>query len=175
MDMAAVYAKTAKGQEEISTRAWRLPQKQRLVLILVDGKLTVAQHQEKAGPLGDVVSLLEELERGGFIARPGAAAPAAAAAPTVSMSRPAAAAVAAPATAAAAPGGLPLKDLTRNLNKLIHDYLGPDGDMFTEKIEKCRTREEVLSYYGSVQVAFREILGKRRAEELYAKCAQWLA
>jgi hypothetical protein len=152
--MAAVYAKTAKGQEEISTRAWKLPQKQRLVLILVDGKLSVAQHREKAGPLGDVVAILEELERGGFIARP-AAAPAAPAAP-------------------AAAGGLPLKDVTRNLNRLIHDYLGPDGDMFTEKIEKCRTREEVLSYYGSVQVAFREILGTRRAEELHARCAQWL-
>ncbi|HEX9178931.1 MAG TPA: hypothetical protein VF859_00935 [Burkholderiales bacterium] len=166
MDMAAVYAKTAKGQEEISTRAWKLPQKQRLVLILVDGKLTVGQHQEKACPLGDVVALLEELERGGFIARQGATSPPAPAARSVPTAALAATAVPGP--------GLPLKDITRNLNKLIHDYLGPDGDMFTEKIEKCRTREEVLSYYGSVQVAFREILGKRRAEELYAKCAQWL-
>lgn len=160
--MAAVYGKTAKGQEEISTRSYKLPQKQRLVLILVDGKLSVGQHQEKAGPLGDVVAILDELERGGFIARQGGGPPAAAAAP-------------APAAAAPAAGaGLPLKDITRNLNKLIHDYLGPDGDMFTEKIEKCRTREEVLSYYASVQVALREILGKRRAEELYVKCAQWL-
>jgi hypothetical protein len=157
MDMAAVYAKTAKGQEEISTRAHKLPQKQRLVLILVDGKLSVAQHREKAGPLGDVVAILRELERGGFIA-PHAAADAAAP----------------PSAPAAASGGLPLKDLTRNLNKLIHDYLGPDGDIFIEKIEQCRTREEVLSYYGSVQIAFREILGKRRAEEAHARCAPWL-
>lgn len=164
MDMTAVYAKTAKGQEEISTRAWKLPQKQRLVLILVDGKLTVAQHQEKAGSLGDVASLIEELERAGFIARHGAAPAAAASAPTPAVSPP----------AAPAPGGLPVKEMTRNLNRVIHDYLGPDGDMFTERIEKCRTREEVLSYYGSVQVAFREILGKRRAEDLHAKCAQWL-
>jgi hypothetical protein len=166
MDMTAVYAKTAKGQEEISTRAHKLPQKQRLVLILVDGKLTVGQHQEKAGPLGDVVALIEALERAGFIARQGAT-PAEVAAPLA----PAAQSVIA---AASVSGGLPLKDMIRNLNKLIHDYLGPDGDMFTEKIEKCRTREEVLSYYGSVQVAFREILGKRRAEELHVKCAQWL-
>jgi hypothetical protein len=157
--MAAVYAKTAKGQEEISTRAWKLPQKQRLVLILVDGKLSVAQHREKAGPLGDVTAIIEELARGGFIARQGIGA-----------------APVSPAATAAAPatGGLPVKDIAKNLNKLIHDYLGPDGDMFTEKIDRCRTREEVLSYYGSVQIAFREILGKRRAEELIAKCAQWL-
>jgi len=169
MDMTTVYAKTAKGQEEISARSYKLGHKLRLVLILVDGKLSVADHQAKAGALGDVVVLMDELERGGFIERLGygGAAPAA----------PAPAAPGAPQAAApaAAGAGLPLKELIQKLNKVIHDYLGPDGDTFTEKIEKCRTREEVLSYYASVQVAFREILGKRRAEELHAKCSQWLA
>lgn len=166
MDMTTVYAKTAKGQEEISARTYKLGHKLRLVLILVDGKLSVAEHQAKAGALGDVVSLMEELERGGFIERPGRA-PAA-----VAPGAPAA--TAAPAAPAPAGAGLPLPELRQKLNKLIHDYLGPDGDAFTEKIEKCRTREEVLAYYGSVQVAFREILGKRRSEELNARCAQWL-
>lgn len=164
MDMTAVYAKTAKGQEEISARTYRLPQKLRLVLILVDGRLSVRAHREKAGALGDVIAYMEELERGGFIEAivpdAGPRAPGAPASPGGT-----------PAPAAA----LPLPDLKKNLNRVIHDYLGPDGDMFTEKIEKCRTREEVRSYYGSVQIAFREILGKRRAEELHMKCSPWLA
>ncbi|HSD60180.1 MAG TPA: hypothetical protein VLC55_04940 [Burkholderiales bacterium] len=168
MDMTTVYAKTAKGQEEISSRTHKLGHKLRLVLILMDGKLSVAEHQAKAGALGDVVSLMDELERGGFIERLGhggaAAAPAAAAPGTAAALGP----------AAPAGPGLPLPELRQKLNKLIHDYLGPDGDAFTEKIEKCRTREEVRAYYTSVQVAFREILGKRRAEELNAKCNQWL-
>lgn len=169
MDMTTVYAKTAKGQEEITSRTYKLGHKLRLVLILVDGKLSVAEHQAKAGALGDVVTLMDELERGGFIERAGrGGAPA-----------PAAVATPAPADAGAAPAaapvaGLPLPEIRQKLNKLIHDYLGPDGDSFTEKIDKCRTREEVLAYYTSVQVAFREILGKRRSEELHAKCAQWL-
>jgi len=163
--MTAVYAKTAKGQEEISARTYKLPQKLRLVLILVDGKLSVAAHREKAGALGDVIAYLEELERGGFIE---AIAPAAASSAFSAAPRPPPG-TAGPATA------LPLPDLKRNLNRVIHDYLGPDGDVFTEKIEKCRTREEVRSYYESVQIAFREILGKRRAEELTTKCSGWLA
>ena len=163
MDMSAVYAKTAKGQEEISARTYRLAQKLRLMLILVDGKLSVAAHCEKAGSLGDVIAYLEELERDGFIVAvaPARAPPAASAAPASAGMAPAAA--------------LALPDLKKNLNRVIHDFLGPDGDMFTEKIEKCRTREEVRSYYESVRIAFREILGKRRSEELHAKCSAWLA
>jgi len=165
VDMTAVYAKTAKGQEEISARTYKLPQKLRLVLILVDGKLSVAAHREKAGALGDVIAYLEELERGGFIEAlaPARVVPSASAAPT------------SPSTGPAPAAALQLPDLKKNLNRVIHDYLGPDGDMFTEKIEKCRTREEVRSYYESVQIAFREILGKRRSEELHAKCSAWLA
>lgn len=156
--MSAVYVKTAKGQEEISARTYRLAQKLRLMLILVDGRLSVAAHREKAGSLGDVIAYLEELERDGFIE---AVAPAAASVPASAATAPAAA--------------LALPELKKNLNRVIHDYLGPDGDMFTEKIERCRTREEVRSYYESVQIAFREILGKRRSEELHAKCSAWLA
>ena len=163
MDLTSVYAKTAKGQEEISARTHKLAQRLRLVLILVDGKLSVAAHQEKAGALDDVVAYLEELERGGFIER---VMPAGARAP--SATEPAAA-------AAGESAALALPELKTKLNRVIHDYLGPDGDMFTEKIEKCRTREEVRSYYESVQFALREILGRRRAEDLHAKCAAWLA
>lgn len=165
MDMTTVYAKTAKGQDEISSRANKLGHKLRLVLILVDGKLSVAEHQAKAGALGDVVSLMAELERGGFIERLGRGGATAPAAPG---------STAAPAPVAPAGPGLPLPELRQKLNKLIHDYLGPDGDAFTEKIENCRTREEVRAYYASVQVAFREILGRRRSEELNARCTQWL-
>ncbi|MCX7893457.1 MAG: thiosulfate oxidation carrier complex protein SoxZ, partial [Burkholderiales bacterium] len=43
MDRAAVLAKTAKGLEEIRSRAHGVPQKLRTLLIMVDGTATVGE------------------------------------------------------------------------------------------------------------------------------------
>jgi hypothetical protein len=62
-----VYSKSAKGREEIATRAHKLGFKQRAFLIMVDGTSTVAELAAKAGHLGDVASFLTELLDRGFI------------------------------------------------------------------------------------------------------------
>jgi hypothetical protein len=63
---SAVYEKTPKGNEEIHSRKFNLPQKLRTVLIVVDGKKNLQAIINQFGPVGES---LDELERQGFIAR----------------------------------------------------------------------------------------------------------
>ncbi len=62
--MAAVFAKTPKGQEEITARAGGLTPRQRRVLIMVDGKRSVEELRTMllADDLQNTLGLLEELE-----------------------------------------------------------------------------------------------------------------
>jgi hypothetical protein len=63
---SVVYEKTPKGNEEIQSRKFNLPQKLRTVLIVVDGKKNLQAITNQFGPVGES---LDELERQGFIAR----------------------------------------------------------------------------------------------------------
>jgi hypothetical protein len=88
--MSEIFSKTAKGHEEIKTRAGGLTQRMRQVLIFVDGK---RGREELRGMLkgDDMDDLLAALTEEGYIEASGAPAPKAAPQP------------AAPAPAAAAP------------------------------------------------------------------------
>lgn len=93
-DSGVIYAKTDKGTEEIQTRKYKLPQKLRSLLIVIDGKtptdkiLNMFSAMDKPSAssneldlLGELSAMqinsgtegvsasLEELERQGFIAR----------------------------------------------------------------------------------------------------------
>lgn len=61
--MAVVFAKTAKGHDEISTKAGGLTPRQRRVLIMVDGKRTVEELRAmlQADDLQHTLGLLEEM------------------------------------------------------------------------------------------------------------------
>lgn len=65
LSMSTIYRKTAKGQAEIETRAMRLPPKLRMLLIVVDGKRSVADLAPLVG--GDPMPLLETLLAAGVI------------------------------------------------------------------------------------------------------------
>lgn len=66
-----ILAKTAAGVEEIATRARRVPPRLRTVLILVDGRRSVADLVRSAAGLGDVHQALESLHDDGFVFRVG--------------------------------------------------------------------------------------------------------
>lgn len=101
MELQQVYIKTAKGQEEIQKRVYRLPTALRRLLIMVDGRSTAAEMIERLKSMGDIAPALAELEAGGFIASASLyqqSAPAnAAPAPTASASTPAPAPASPPA------------------------------------------------------------------------------
>lgn len=63
-----VPTKTLKGMEEIANRTYQLSASLRQVLIMVDGRSTIAQLAKKLVGFGPVEALLVELELEGFIA-----------------------------------------------------------------------------------------------------------
>jgi hypothetical protein len=71
MDPQAVLSKTAKGREEVETRSYKLDQRQRMLLITVNGKLTAAELVAQFSKSGDATPLLEQLLRDGFVAEAG--------------------------------------------------------------------------------------------------------
>ena len=68
MDPQSVLSKTAKGREEVETRKHKLDQRQRMLLITVNGKLTAAELVAQFSKTGDVMPLLEQLAKDGFVA-----------------------------------------------------------------------------------------------------------
>lgn len=124
--MAIIYAKTAAGQNEIETRARRLPPRARSLLILVDGKRSDADLAQLV-PNSDE-TLAQLLEAGLVEAVAGSPAPAAA------------------APAPAAPPAAPAVDmlaLRREAVRAITDLLGPAGDAITLKLEKATDPTEI--------------------------------
>ena len=67
MDPQSVLSKTAKGKEEIDTRKYKLDQRQRMLLITVNGKLTAGELVTQFAKSGDVGPMLDQLLRDGFI------------------------------------------------------------------------------------------------------------
>jgi hypothetical protein len=67
MDPQAILSKTAKGKEEVETRAHKLDQRMRMLLITVNGKLTAGELVAQFAKSGDVGPLLDQLLKDGFI------------------------------------------------------------------------------------------------------------
>ena len=131
MDRSAVLAKTAKGLEEVKSRTHGLPQKQRTILIMVDGMATVGDILAKFGGIPEIAASLDALVRDGFVevkeAQGGTATPAPAAVT--------------PTTKAAGPGTVPQSrgEALSALTRFLHDNLGPDADLVTGRLEKAKT------------------------------------
>lgn len=67
MDAQTAFAKTDKGAEEIETRQHKLDHRLRALLLVVNGKNTVAQLMRDFARFGDVQAMLEKLLSEGFI------------------------------------------------------------------------------------------------------------
>jgi hypothetical protein len=67
MNRQAVLQKTEKGIEEIQTRAHKLEQRLRMLLIVVNGKATGADLAKQFESLGDITPMLEQLIAQGFV------------------------------------------------------------------------------------------------------------
>lgn len=67
MDDKTILSKTAKGREEIETRKYKLDQRLRAVLIMVNGKLTAGELARQFAQTADIDALLERLAREEFV------------------------------------------------------------------------------------------------------------
>lgn len=67
MNQQSVLAKTKKGAEEIETRQFKLDQRMRALLLVVNGKVTVRDLVANYARLGDVPEMLRQLTALGFV------------------------------------------------------------------------------------------------------------
>ena len=68
MDANLIYEKTPAGEEAVKQRTRVVQRNMRMVLILVDGKSTVAELYEKTGNAQIVDNAIADLERDGLVA-----------------------------------------------------------------------------------------------------------
>lgn len=138
--MAIVYRKTAKGLNEIETRANKLSPRLRSALILVDGRRSSDELARLV--LQDPEGTLQTLVDGGFIE---AAAVLISAPPRAASTPPPpatpSAAPAPPTPAAASAGDFPA--LRREAVRRLTDLVGPVGEALSIRMEKTRSLDEL--------------------------------
>lgn len=144
MNSDVVYLKTETGISEIKTRALGLRAELRRLLILVDGN-TPLKRLAVFVRGSEIDLLMTELEGLGLVSTGGRAPP-----PTPSTPAVAAVNVAAPTLPAIAATEVLLKPTNAQMAavrqaavRALHDFLGPDADAHTVKIERCKTAQEL--------------------------------
>ncbi len=152
MDLNAVYRKTQKGQEEMARRTV-LGMRERTLLVMVDGKTSATDLLARAQHMPDPGGLLARLIDGGFI-EPEKAAPAA-------------------APAALPSGPTPqeqraMQEAMRFAEHFLDQVLGPEADMLSEAIDRCRTLPELRARLEKTRDAIEGMGKKRKSEEFWA-------
>ena len=149
-DPGMVFAKTAAGAEELRARKAGLGPRARQLLILVDGRRSVAD-LARILPPGELPLLIDELEALGLIARPPAPVPAAAAS----------------APAAPSPSESLLAARQRAIRALL-DTIGPNGEDFAIRLERCASADEIGALMPAI-VSVVEAVGGRVAVEQFQR------
>lgn len=162
IDKHAIYHKTPKGSEAIANRQSGLPPKLRSLLIMVDGKRSVADLAALATVVGDCEQLLSQLQQEGFVeaANP---APAAGAAPAAAPAADMAPTAPAPLISASLP------EAKRVSSHLLVDMLGPTSDVLCLKIEAAKDLPSFISAIKRARDVVREIKGPAAAERFVAQ------
>lgn len=141
---AAVPRKTAQGQRELVERRHKLHARSRSLLIAVHGEHSVAELKQQFAALGDVGGILGELARLGLIA------------------------VDAPAQEVPAAAVLPPLQLARAfINETAVAALGLRAFVFTLKLERCYTRDEL----SALLPEYRRVLAKAKSDDFAASMA----
>jgi len=161
MDEARVFRKTAAGQAEVTARSGSLTMPMRRVLIMIDGKRTVAELAVLLRP-GEVDSVITALLEKGHIES--------------TMAVPAQdAAAARPATIA--PGPRTLSDVSdpnrfmsideakRRVVRELTDRLGPEAEYLAIKIEQCVSVDELRARIRDAERLLANAMGEQVAQD----------
>lgn len=170
------FKKTEKGQAEIESAARQLPQRLRMVLVLVDGKRSATELQQMlASATPDALrSLLDD----GYIA----ATPAPRRSTSGSKSTAAAPTTEAPASmfkasvmpsrfdVASRPGNEDATDEQRSqIERSLRRALGPTADSLIETVRQARKVSELVEVLKKAQRAITNARGKEVAEEFASR------
>jgi hypothetical protein len=153
-NLNAILKKTEKGVEALKVRDASLPQKSRVLLILIDGKKTLADLTPLLTVGSDSHERIKGLFDAGFIEE--------------AMQHQAQIAQNQPNQNAAtelnnksANSDKNLQTAVRLATKLLSDMLGPNADVLCMQLEKCKTKDE----YNAKILEFRKIVGTMRTEK----------
>lgn len=157
MEPTTVYAKTEVGHEEISSRTRRLPARVRTMLIMVDGRRSVAELLNNSPVPADSQAHLETLVEGGFIAPVGAADGGDASAATTA------------AVSATTPPAGDLDEARRVVSRTLMEMIGPEADFFTGRVDDARSMAELLAEAEKLRMMINNSLNPRKAQEFWEK------
>lgn len=150
LPMPLIYRKTAKGLNEIETRAHRLPPRLRSALIVVDGRRDV--NELKPLILAQPDETLQALAEQGFIEVVGETA---APPPPPKPAAP-------PPPAASGAGDF---DATRKAAvRALNDQLGPAAETLSIKMEKARNLAELMPLLVQAAQAIANMRGRAAAQ-----------
>ena len=175
MDRKVIYRKTAKGQEEMATRAHHLPSRERSILVLVDGKRTGEELIDKSRHFGDGEGYLDRLIATGFveaITETPNVIPAPSIPPDLSLTtrtQPSRAATGA-ARSTQTTQSISANTLTDTINFARHFLLralGPDADELAARIESSRNLKDLTQTLTKGRDALAALVGRRKAEEFW--------
>lgn len=115
-----ILVKTAKGEAEIKASTPSLSMKQRSLLVMIDGKLTEGDYLQRLKAIGNVETLIRDLETGGYVERK---------AGVIKVPR------------------STVPELNREARKYMAEFmyslLGPEGESTALKIERCKNNSEL--------------------------------
>lgn len=147
MNINDIVIKTAKGVAEVEARSKKLPQRLRTILILLDGTLTVGKVQEIAGKMSVPADFLETLLAEGLIETRPAGTSSAASATATPVAAPVVGSTPTPPVADVAVRAVSDTDRFRAAQKIMNatvvDALGMRAFMFTLKLERCFTVDDL--------------------------------
>jgi len=159
--MASIYTKTAKGTDEVATRAHRLTPRQRSLLILVNGQRSDTELRQALGDALD--ETFATLLQGGFVERAGPAAPPPAAAPArVSAAPLAAAPASAPKPAA---DDAALRQRKRQAANALIDSVGPMAEALAMRMERAADATELDALIETAATTISNTRGARAAQD----------
>lgn len=150
MDTQAIYRKSEKGAEAIATRGHGVGGKQRMLLILVDGKKSAEELIKLAAGMGESAQLLQQLEAEGLIEVVAAAA------------------VAKPA-ATGLPTGVDLGKARTLATRLLAEQLGPLADELAIRLEAARDMPQFVEVMKRAYTVVREVKGQAAADRFGAE------
>lgn len=182
---ADILVKTDKGNREsrIQTSESTLPRRLRTLLMVVDGKTPFRVYAETLANYGDVASLYEALETGGYIARLRRGNTAAGPAPE--RQEPAAS-TPAPEPSPAQPSkprpvarpGMDdhdFRDLITEISTLVESKLGADGMEVLLRLEAAQGPQDLLDMLPDMGRDLEPHLGGRNAKKFVSEIRKKLA
>lgn len=180
-----IPTKSADGQHEIAHRSRKLPARQRVLLISINGNSSVAELRKQFGNGGDFDDSMRSLFEQGLIHLPAGSFPSNASAPVADTHDnhplPPPSSVAAPVPAPApTPAAEPqlqsgLASAKQLMNETAFATLGLRAYMFTLRLEHCYTAEELSSMLPDFTRLLTMAKGEAYATELHHRLEAMIA